>query len=66
MGVAFAGYRFHPEGRAGLQARVGFMGLAGNGLSLSRVEPARGDYLISSERKFGAIPWAYMSVGVSF
>jgi hypothetical protein len=39
FGVAFVGYRFHPEGHAGFQLRVGAMVLAGNGFALSGSDP---------------------------
>jgi hypothetical protein len=62
FGVAFVGYRFHPEGYAGLQLRVGGMMLAGSSFATSDSELAS----INDAGKFGVVPWAYVSAGASF
>jgi hypothetical protein len=57
FGDILMGYRIHPV-NGGFQFRVGFAGLFGNGLSLSKdaSEPAT----------FGFIPWFYLSFGGCF
>ncbi|MGH7435564.1 MAG: hypothetical protein ACREOE_05790 [Gemmatimonadales bacterium] len=62
FGVAFIGYRFHPEGHGGFQLRVGAMALVGNGFALSGSDPPN----YGDAERFGVVPWAYMSVGASF
>ena len=55
-GTGMIGYRIHPVGGAGFMFRVGLMGLAGKGLSLSSTDPDG----------FGVLPYFYISAGASF
>lgn len=66
FGVALIGYRFHPEGHAGFQLRVGAMVLAGNGFALYRGSIQSYEQQAADSGRFGAIPWGYLSVGASF
>ncbi|MGH7436972.1 MAG: hypothetical protein ACRENE_14965 [Polyangiaceae bacterium] len=66
FGAALVGYRFQPEGHAGLQIRVGAMVLAGNGLALYRGDIQSYEQQAADAGRFGVIPWGYLSVGASF
>jgi len=67
IGVAFMGYRLHPEVGPGLQARVGVMVLAGNGVAFAHSASDWGDAASAKvATTFGVVPWIYWSLGASF
>jgi hypothetical protein len=66
IGVAFVGYRLHPEGGAGLQARAGVMVLSGNGIAFAHNGSEWGDAASAKlVTTFGIVPWVYWSLGAS-
>ncbi len=56
LGVAMAGYRYHPLDDGGFNFRVGAMALVGRGLGSSDGQSDR----------IGVAPWFYLSAGASF
>jgi len=56
LGTVFAGYRYHPTGRAGFHFRAGAMALVARGLGFSDPDPD----------SIGALPWLCFSAGASF
>jgi hypothetical protein len=56
FGQVFGGYRYHPSGHAGFNFRAGVLALLGRGLGFTGSDPD----------SIGALPWPYVSGGLSF